>query len=309
MSVPKTVKLNNGVELPTVGLGTYNSPKGQVEEAVKYAIDVGYRHFDCAWYYGNEAEVGTAIREKIDAGVVKREELFITSKLWNNFHAKELVIPKLKESLQNFGLDYLDLFLIHWPFGFKENSPSLPTENAKEHYSDVDYIETWKAMEEAQKLGLTKSIGISNFNAEQIERILKIATIKPVVNQVECNPHLNQKKLTAFCKERDIVIVGYCPLSRGKDISLMSDAKVAEIAKKHSKTPAQVVLNYLVANLGVVAIPKSVTPSRIKENLDIYDFTLDADDVAYLDSCNRNERVVPLTTYADHKYYAFNAEF
>lgn len=250
MSVPKTVKLNNGLELPTVGLGTYSeSKKGDVEEAVKYAIDIGYRHFDSAWFYGNEDEVGRGIRAKIDSGVVKREDIFVTSKLWNNFHAKELVIPKLKESLQNFGLDYLDLYLIHWPLGFKEDSPLLPKENHKSHYSDVDYLDTWRGMEEALKLGLTKSIGISNFNAEQIDRVLKNSSIKPVVNQVECNPNINQKKLTAFCKERDIVIVGYSPLSAADDTLLLSNPKVVDIAKKHNKTPAQVILNYLVSDL------------------------------------------------------------
>ncbi|ERL94422.1 hypothetical protein D910_11700 [Dendroctonus ponderosae] len=336
MPVPKTVKLYTGVELPTVGLGTYTSTStGQVEDAVKAAIDSGYRHIDCAWFYGNEAEIGKAIKAKISSGVVKREDLFITSKvtvnlfifltvclifiltqLWNNFHAKSAVLPKLKETLQALQLEYLDLYLIHWPFGLKEDAPNMPEGDIEKYFSDVDYLETWGAMEEVQKMGLTKSIGVSNFNSEQITRLIANSKIKPVVNQVECNPNLNQKKLIKFCKERDIVIVGYTPLGRsdlvgtpGFPVPSILDEKVAKIAQKYKKTPAQVVLNYLVANLGIVVIPKSVTPSRIKENIDIYDFELEAEDVAYFDSMNRNLRVCGFTDFKNHKYYAFNAEF
>ncbi|ENN80602.1 hypothetical protein YQE_02981, partial [Dendroctonus ponderosae] len=278
MPVPKTVKLYTGVELPTVGLGTYTSTStGQVEDAVKAAIDSGYRHIDCAWFYGNEAEIGKAIKAKISSGVVKREDLFITS---------------------------------------KEDAPNMPQGNIEKYFSDVDYLETWGAMEEVQKMGLTKSIGVSNFNSEQITRLIANSKIKPVVNQVECNPNLNQKKLIRFCKERDIVIVGYTPLGRsdlvgtpGFPVPSILDEKVAKIARKYKKSPAQVVLNYLVANLGIVVIPKSVTPSRIKENIDIYDFELEAEDVAYFDSMNRNLRVCGFTDFKNHKYYAFNAEF
>ncbi|XP_066252765.1 aldo-keto reductase family 1 member B1-like [Euwallacea similis] len=316
MSVPRFVRLNNGVNLPTIGLGTYKSPKGQVEEAVKAAIDIGYRHFDCAWFYGNETEVGSAIREKIDTGVVKREEIFVTSKLWNNFHARDAVVPKLKETLISLGLEYLDLYLIHWPFGIKQDGPPMPSENIESFFSNDDYVDTWKGMEEAQKLGLTKSIGLSNFNSEQVERILKNATIKPVVNQVECNPNLTQKKLILFCKERDIVVVGFTPLGRvefagqpGFPDPTILDPKVIAMGKKYNKTAAQVVLNYLVNNLGVVVIPKSATPSRIKENFEIYDFVLDAEDVTYLDSRNNGQRVAGLTSYKTHKYYPFNIDF
>lgn len=316
MVIRNTFLLNNGVNLPSVGLGTYRSKQGEVEDAVKAAIDAGYRHFDCAWFYGNEAEVGSAIREKIDSGIVKREDLFITSKLWNNFHCKMSVVPKLKESLEALGLDYLDLYLIHWPFAFKEEAPMMPKEEGEQAFSDIDYLETWEGMEEGQKLNLTKSIGVSNFNSEQIERLLKHCKIKPVVNQVECNPNLNQKKLTKFCKERDIVVVGFCPLGRieyagrpGIPTPTIMDPAVIEMAKKYRKTPAQIILNYLVGNLGIAIIPKSVTKSRIIENFDIFDFDLDSEDVAYLDSCNKNQRVSPMTQCKNHKYYSFNIEF
>ncbi|RZC41293.1 aldose reductase-like [Asbolus verrucosus] len=296
-----SLKLNNGLEMPVVGLGTYKSEKGKVEQAVRDAIDAGYRHFDCAWFYGNEHEVGVALREKIKEGAVKREDLFITSKLWNNFHAKDRVVPMLKETLNSFKLDYIDLYLIHWPFGFKENASLWPISEGEAAFSDIDYLETWEGMEECVRQGLTKSIGVSNFSEEQIERILKNCQIKPVANQVEVNPNLNQKKLIQFCKERDIVITGYCPLGRSEYAGMpgfpdptIFDPKVAEIGKKYNKTPAQVVLNYLIS-LGITVVPKSVTKSRIIENINVFDFKLDTEDVAYLDSCNKNQRVCPLS--------------
>ncbi|KAJ8973419.1 hypothetical protein NQ317_016702 [Molorchus minor] len=284
-----TLKLNNGREIPVIGLGTYKlfkSRPGEVETAIKIAIDAGYRHFDCAWFYGNEAEVGTAIRKKIAEGKVKREELFITSKLWNNFHRKDRVVPMLKETLSSLKLDYLDLYLIHWPFAFKESASLWPIDEGESAFSDIDYLETWQGMEECLNLGLTKSIGVSNFNAEQIDRLLKNCKVKPVCNQVEVNPNLNQKKLIEFCRSKDIVVVGYCPLGRSEYAGLpgfpdptILDPKVAEIGKKYNKTPAQVVLNYLVS-LGISVIPKSVTKSRILENINIFDFTLAAEDLS-----------------------------
>ncbi|XP_044255967.1 aldo-keto reductase family 1 member B1-like [Tribolium madens] len=309
-----TLKLNNGREIPIVGLGTYKSPPGQVQEAVKAAISCGYRHIDCAWFYENEAEVGQGIHAKIADGTINREDIFITSKLWNNFHAKNSVVPMLRDSLKKLGLDYVDLYLIHWPMGFKETAPPLPPDASG--YSDVDYLETWQGMEECVKLGLAKSIGLSNFNSEQIERVLQKCTIKPVVNQVEVNPNINQKKLIKFCKDRDIVVVGFCPLGRSNYVGLrpnfpsptIHDPKVIEMGKKYNKTPAQVVLNYLVS-LGISVIPKSVTPSRIEENINIFDFQLHKDDIAYLDSCNKNQRCSPQSNHADHKYFPFNIEF
>lgn len=154
-------------------------------QAVKDAIDVGYRHIDCAMLYGNEKEIGEAIREKINDGTVKREDLFIVTKLWNTFHEKEQVVPTCKKSLENFGLDYIDLYLIHWPVALKLIGPfniRLPFKDA--HGYDYDYVDTWKGMEECVRLGLTKSIGLSNFNSQQVQRVLDAATIKPVMNQV-----------------------------------------------------------------------------------------------------------------------------
>ncbi|XP_018336718.1 1,5-anhydro-D-fructose reductase isoform X2 [Agrilus planipennis] len=310
----KTLKLNNGRDMPVIGLGTYKGGK-ETAQAVKDAIDAGYRHFDCAWFYGNEADVGEGIREKIKEGVIKREDVFITSKLWCNFMAKDKVVPMCKKSLKEFQLDYLDLFLIHWPFAFKEDASYWPVGQCPEAFSDVDFTETWEGMEECVRQGLTKSIGISNFNSQQISRLLESAKIKPVCNQVECNPNVNQKKLIKFCAEKNIVIVGYCPLGRVENAGIpgypyptILDKHVLAIGQKYNKTPAQVVLNYLVS-LGIAVIPKSITKSRIIENINIFDFKLDEEDVAYLDSLNKNDRICHFPEFQDHKNYPFNIEF
>ncbi|CAH1957251.1 unnamed protein product [Acanthoscelides obtectus] len=195
----------------TTKLCCFQSKPGEVEEAVKHAIDVGYRQFDCARFYENEAEIGKAIREKIQEGVVKREDLFITSKLWCTNMRPDLVEPTLKSSLADLGLEYLDLYLIHWPCAFKEGNGLLPEDTnnpGKVLFSDVDYVDTWKAMEDVHKKGLAKSVGISNFNERQVTRLLENAKVVPVVNQIECHPYLNQKRLTAFCKSKGIEIVG-----------------------------------------------------------------------------------------------------
>ena len=179
------MKFHNGNKVPVFGLGTWKSKPGEVTEAVKNAIDIGYRHFDCAHVYGNEKEVGEAIKAKIEEGVVKREDLFITSKLWNTFHRPDLVEKAIKQTLNNFGLDYIDLYLIHWPVGYQEGGELFPTsDEGVILLSDVDYLDTWKAMEEVLKKGLTKNIGVSNFNSEQITRLLENASVKPVTNQV-----------------------------------------------------------------------------------------------------------------------------
>ena len=219
----------------------------------------------------------------------------------------------LKESLSKLRLDFVDLYLIHWPMGFKETAEPLPANSSG--YSDVDYLETWEGMEECVHLGLTKGIGLSNFNSEQVERVLDNCKVKPVVNQVEVNPNMNPKKLIKFCKERDIVVVGYSPLGGtdstgrpGVPLPTIRDPKVIQMGKKHDKSAVQVVLNYLVS-LGIVVIPKSVTKSRIEENFDIFDFSLDISEVAYLDSCNKKQRCVPLKEYKDHPYFPFNIEF
>lgn len=299
MSNVPFVKFNNGQQFPIFGLGTWKSKPGEVTQAVKDAIDIGYRHIDCAHVYGNEKEVGAAIKAKIADGTVKRDDLYITSKLWNTYHKPEMVEPALKNTLSNLGLEYLDLYLVHWPFALKEGDDLFPTANGKTLFSDVDYLDTWKAMEAVCKKGLTKSIGISNFNKRQIERLLQNCSIPPVTNQIEVHPYLNQKKLIEFCKSKNITITAYSPLgspdrpwAKPGDPQLLEDPKIKAIAAKYKKTAAQVVLKYQVQR-GCITIPKSVTKSRIQENFNIWDFTLSPEDIAQLDSFDCNGRICP----------------
>ncbi|XP_021916995.1 aldose reductase-like isoform X2 [Zootermopsis nevadensis] len=309
-----TVKLNDNLDFPIIGLGTYNAGKeGEVEEVVKHAIDIGYRHIDGALVYENEKEVGAAIKAKIAEGVIMRDDIFVTSKLWNTYHKPELVMQGIKKTLSDLGLEYLDLYLVHWPFAFQEGGSLMPKdENDKFIPSDVDYLDTWKVMEECVKLGLTKSVGLSNFNSEQIQRVLDVATIKPVVNQIECHPYLNQSKLIAFCKERGIVVTAYSPLGSPNSIAMadtpapLKDPKLQEIAKEHEKTAAQIILRYLIQH-GTVPIPKSSNKERLKENIDIFNFKLSPQEMASIDALDRNVRVC--TFAEDHKLYPFNIEF
>ncbi|KAI5634815.1 aldo/keto reductase family domain-containing protein [Phthorimaea operculella] len=311
------VKFYNDIECPIVGLGTWKSKPGEVTQAVKDAIDIGYRHIDCAFVYGNEKEVGAAISAKINEGVVKREDLFITSKLWNTFHRPDLVRGALQKSLDNLGLKYLDLYLIHWPQAYKEDGELFPADaDGKTIFSDVDYVDTWKAMEPLVSEGLVKSIGISNFNSKQITRLLEHAKVKPVCNQVECHPYLTQQRLKDFCEARGIKIVAYSPLgspdrpwAKPGEPQLMDDPKLKAIADRLGKTVAQVLIRYQV-DRGNIVIPKSVTKSRIQSNFEVFDFKLSKEDLDLINSFDCNGRVVPMTSALGHKYHPFEtAEF
>ncbi|PNF29307.1 1,5-anhydro-D-fructose reductase [Cryptotermes secundus] len=311
-----SLTFENGYKIPVIGLGTWKSKPGEVERAVQDAIDAGYRHLDCACVYGNESEVGHGIRYKIDEGVVQREDLFVTSKLWNTFHRPELVVSACRESLRLLGLEYLDLYLMHWPFAFKEDGDLMPTDSdGNIVLSDVDYLDTWRQMEKCVHLGLTRSIGLSNFNSQQIDRVLANATIKPVNLQVECNPYLTQKKLINFCKSRGITVTGYSPMGSPDSPyfkvgmpRLLEDPKLKEVAQLVGKSVGQVVLRYLVQR-GLVTVPKSVTKSRIQENINIFNFELSEADMNYIDSFNQNLRICHRDHAKGHKYYPFNAEF
>ncbi|XP_038217525.1 aldo-keto reductase AKR2E4-like isoform X2 [Zerene cesonia] len=298
------VKLNNGLEMPMVGLGTYarKAEPGEYQQAVEWAIDAGYKHIDTASCYKNEEEVGQGIYNKIKEGIVTRDQLFVTTKLWNDCHAENDVTPSLKESLRRLKLDYVDLYLIHWPVSI----------NAKGEDQEIDYVETWRGMEEALSMGLTKSIGVSNFNEEQLQRILNSAKVKPVVNQVEINPNLTQHKLVDYCKKNSIQPVAYTPLGlisdarpefAGKDM-IKSDPKLGALADKYGKTRAQIALRYLVQR-EIVVLPKSFTKSRIIDNLNIFDFELNKQEMALVDSFNMDHRCVPGASFAKYKNYAF----
>jgi len=310
-----TIRLNNGKEMPIFGLGTWKSKPGEVEQAVKDAIDAGYHHIDGAMVYENEVEVGAGIRAKIEDGTVKREDLFVVSKLWNTFHRPDLVEVGIRKTLKDLGLDYLDLYLIHFPFGWKEEEGLFPKEGDKFLYSEVDYVDTWKAMEELVGKGLAKSIGVSNFNSQQLERLLDTATIIPVTNQIECHPYLNQRKLIEFCKSKGITVTGYSPFASPDrpwatpdDPKLLDEPKLVEIGKKYNKSSAQVILRWVIQR-DVIVIPKSVNKGRIAENFNIFDFELAPEDMDVIYQMDRNWRAVLLAHLKDHKYYPFSIEF
>jgi len=307
-----TVKFNNGEVFPIFGLGTWKSKPGEVTQAVKDAIDIGYRHIDCAHIYGNEKEVGAAIKAKIAEKVVKREDLYITSKLWNTMHKPDLVEPALRATLSNLGLEYLDLYLIHWPFGLKEGGELFPTNpDGTTAYSNVDYLDTWKAMEAVNKKGLAKSIGVSNFNKKQLERLIANSSVVPANNQIEIHPYLVQSKLSEFCKSKGITVTAYSPLgspdrpwAKPGDPQLLEDPKIKELAAKYKKTPAQVVLKYQVQR-GHITIPKSVTKSRIRENFEIWDFDLTPEDIKLINTFDCNGRICPYDDAYTHKDHPF----
>lgn len=318
VGAPK-VKFNNGLEIPIIGLGTWKSQPNAVKQAVKDAVNAGYRHIDCAYAYENEHEVGAAIHELmgVGEGKVKREELFITSKLWNTFHRKERVPEGISRTLKSLGLAYIDLYLMHWPVAFKECDPGLSEsdEDGKILVTDVDFVETWKEMEKLVKEGLVRSIGLSNFNSEQIKRILNEGEIKPVVNQVECHPYLNQKKLQEFCESHNIILTAYSPLgspdrmwAKPEEPLLIEDPVIKGIAAKYSKTPAQVCIRYPIQR-GIIVIPKSVTKSRIEENFQVFDFTLSDEDMKALDNLNRDYRFLLVPWMDKSIHYPFNIPF
>jgi diketogulonate reductase-like aldo/keto reductase len=260
-----TTTLHNGVKMPWFGLGVFKVKEGsEVINSVKAAIKNGYKSIDTAAIYQNEEGVGQAIKES----GVPRDELFLTSKVWNSDQGYESTLQAYETSLQKLGTDYLDLYLIHWPGKNK-------------------YKETWKALEKLYKDGRVRAIGVSNFKVHHLEDLLSEAEIKPMVNQVEYHPHLTQKELLAFCQKEGIQMEAWSPLKQGQ---LLSDPTINEIGEKYSKTPAQVILRWDLQNK-VVTIPKSIKEHRIIENANIFDFELSAEDMKKIDGLNKNERV------------------
>ena len=261
-----TVTLNNGVTMPQLGLGVYKVTSGDTFDTVTTALHNGYRSIDTAQYYDNEEEVGRALK----SCDIPREELFITTKVWNSHHGYDRTVEAFETSLDKLGLDYIDLYLIHWP---------VPEQDK--------FVETYKALEELYRTGKVRAIGVSNFHIHHIERLLKECDITPAVNQVECHPYLSQKELKAFCKKHDIFIESWSPIYRGGEI--LEETVIQELADKYGKTPAQVVLRWHLQQDSII-IPKSVTPSRIKENIDVFDFQLtdiEMDHIFHLDSGKR----------------------
>jgi alcohol dehydrogenase (NADP+) len=296
----KKITFRNGDQMPILGLGTWKSKAGEVYQAVLWAIEAGYRHIDCASVYNNEKEVGKALQKAFEEGLVKREELFITSKLWNSSHRREDVKPALKQTLKDLQLDYLDLYLIHWPISFKSGVGFAEIRKDFYTYSDVPIIQTWVALEEVKTMGLAKHIGVSNFNIAKLEEVLKNCTEKPEMNQVEMHPYLPQNKLVNFCRSNGIQMIAYSPLGSGDRSAavkkadeplLLEDKKVLELAEKHGCSAAQILIAYSISR-EIVVIPKSTNKERIKQNFEATQVKLDEGDIEKLSSITTKYRFI-----------------
>lgn len=263
----ENITLNNGIRMPQLGFGVWKVPNEIAMTTVEGAFKAGYRSIDTAKIYGNESGVGEAIAKS----GIPREELFITTKVWNTDHGYENTLKAFDESLEKLGLDYIDLYLIHWPTPKHDN-----------------YVETYQALEKLYKDGRVKAIGVSNFDIDHLQRILDECEIVPAVNQVEYHPYLQQKELKQFCDKHSIKLEAYSPLMNGRDI--LQDETIQEIASMRGKTPAQIILRWHLQT-GVIVIPKSATPSRMKENLSLFDFELTSKEMEKISTLNRNMRI------------------
>ncbi len=267
MTVPH-VTLNNGVQIPQLGFGVFQVPPEETAQVVGTALEAGYRSIDTARAYGNEAGVGEAVRS---AGI-PREELFLTTKLWNTHHGYDAALQAFDRSLSDLGVDYLDLYLIHWP---------VPSADR--------YVETWTAFEKLASDGRVRAIGVSNFTEAHLQRLLDETGTVPVLNQVELHPNFPQAELRAFHARHGITTEAWSPLAQG---GLLKEQSLVALAEKYDKTPAQIILRWHL-QIGNVVIPKSVTPERIRSNIDVFDFELADDDIATIDSLAGGERIGP----------------
>jgi len=296
----KFFELQDGGRMPALGLGTWKSQPGEVGGVVREALDIGYRHIDCAPIYLNQAEIGEALSAALDAGDVQRDELWITSKLWCSDHARAAVVPALQRTLTDLRLDYLDLFLIHWPVTFR---PGVGFPESPEDFvspEDAPITETWAGMEEAVEKGLCRHVGVSNFSSTKLAAIMSRASMAPAVNQVECHPYLAQTDLLNYCHDHGVVLTAYSPLGSGDRAAAfkkddepvpLQDPMVLSVAEKHDVTAGQVLIAWAIER-GSSVIPKSSNPERLRQNFAAAEVKLEEEDMAMIDALDRGYRLI-----------------
>jgi alcohol dehydrogenase (NADP+) len=302
----KTLEYANGDRMPIIGLGTWKSTSDVIYEVVLEALKLGYRHIDCAAIYGNEPGVGRALTEAFKTGIVKRDEIWVTSKLWNNAHAPEDVQPALEKTLSDLDLEYLDLYLVHWPIVYKKQVQYHTSADDFIALEELPVARTWDMMERAVGTGLCRHIGVSNFSIKKLGALLETATIKPEMNQIELHPYLQQPAMLEFCRNKSIHLTGYAPLGSSdrparlkvdNEPILLSDPVIEKIAARNGITPAQVLLGWAV-HRGTSVIPKSVSKLRLKENLDAAQVSLSKQDLQDIAALDRHRRYISGTFWA-----------
>ncbi len=319
----QTVKLYTGDSLPSVGFGFWKVEEEAIEGLIDYAVRAGYRHFDCACDYGNEAAVGEGIARVLEKNICTRDELWITSKLWNTYHAAEHVRPAVEKTLKDLQLDYLDLFLIHFPISqkFVPIEHRYPpgwfydpdADSPKMEFSPVPIRETWQAMEELVDAGLVKNIGVSNFGTSLIRDLLTYAKIRPSVLQIESHPYLTQEKLIRYAQQEQIAVTAFSPLGAlsyvsigmaGQGETVLEQPVVQIAAKRHGKTAAQIVLRWAVQR-GLSIVPKSSRPERLDENIALFDFELSDEEMRAISALNCNRRFNDPGTFCEEAFNTF----